>query len=422
MKPYPKYKDSGIEWLGVVPEGWSVKSVWHIFSLGRGRVISHEFIMDNPGDYPVYSSQTEDHGILGYLDSFDFEGDYITWTTDGANAGTVFRRLGKFNCTNVCGTLKAKYDGLTDNAFMAYSLSNATAEFVRYDINPKLMNNVMASIKVPCPSIIEQHAIASFLDRETARIDALISKKERMIELLKEKRIALITQAVTKGLDPNAKMKDSGIEWLGEVPEHWKTTKVGFGYSIQLGKMLQPEPDKPSDIPVKYLKAVNVQWDEITVDEDSLMWASINDLSKYRIQCGDLLVCEGGEAGRAAMLEFEVGDLIIQNALHRVRSSKNNVRYLQFLLQVASNHGWFDIVCNKATIAHFTRDKFSALQIPYPPITEQDLIVRHIQHLCQNTKLTIAKIIDSITFLREYRSSLIHSAVTGKIDLRDYHD
>lgn len=124
------------------------------------------------------------------------------------------------------------------------------------------------------------------------------------------------------------KYKDSGIEWLGEVPEEWKTTKVGFGYSIQLGKMLQPEPDKPSDVLVNYLKAVNVQWDEITVDDDSLMWASDSDLSKYSIRHGDLLVCEGGEAGRAAILEFEVGEMIIQNALHRVRSSENNVRWI----------------------------------------------------------------------------------------------
>ncbi|MFN9292816.1 MAG: restriction endonuclease subunit S, partial [Planctomyces sp.] len=97
-----------VEWLGEVPEHWQLIPVWVLFDIGRGRVISHEEILDNPGDYPVYSSQTENQGVMGYLSSFEFEGDFLTWTTDGANAGTVFRRSGRFNCTNVCGTLKPK--------------------------------------------------------------------------------------------------------------------------------------------------------------------------------------------------------------------------------------------------------------------------------------------------------------------------
>jgi type I restriction enzyme S subunit len=92
---YPKYKSSGIEWLGRIPEHWTVTAIWHQFFLGRGRVISHEYIAENPGHHPVYSSQTESEGVMGYIGTYDFEGDYITWTTDGANAGTVSRRLGR---------------------------------------------------------------------------------------------------------------------------------------------------------------------------------------------------------------------------------------------------------------------------------------------------------------------------------------
>ena len=105
---YESYKDSGVEWLGEVPGHWELISVWLLFELGRGRVISHEEILDNIGNYPVYSSQTENNGEMGRLATFDFEGDYLTWTTDGANAGTVFRRSGKFNCTNVCGTSNSR--------------------------------------------------------------------------------------------------------------------------------------------------------------------------------------------------------------------------------------------------------------------------------------------------------------------------
>ena len=216
------------------------------------------------------------------------------------------------------------------------------------------------------------------------------------------------------------KYKPSGVEWLGEVPEHWEIAKVGNGFSIQLGKMLQPEQDKETDVLVPYLKAISVQWDKVSVNEETQMWASPDEIEKYGVRKGDLLVCEGGEVGRASMLTDDIGMVIIQNALHRVRSKTNSTVFLKYLLQVAANQLWFDILCNKATISHFTRDKFSELMIPYPPLMEQNAIVQHLTDKLRDTQLLLDRITDSITLLREYRASLIHHAVTGKIDLRDY--
>ena len=201
LDPHPKLKPSGIEWLGDVPKHWEILAVWQIFHLGRGRVISHEDISENPGEFPVFSSQTENNGVLGLLGSYDFEGDYLTWTTDGANAGTVFRRVGRFNCTNVCGTLRLKATDTVDNQFATYALGLATHQFVRHDINPKLMNNVMARIRIGVGPFDEQRAIADFLDRETAKIDSLVAKFETAIERLQEYRTALITAAVTGKID-----------------------------------------------------------------------------------------------------------------------------------------------------------------------------------------------------------------------------
>ena len=425
LKPYPKYKDSGIEWLGEAPEGWEILKLKY----------GSDVIM---GQSPSSDNYSDDSDLLPFLQgNADFTTRYPIPRVYCDSANKIVSR------GSILLSVRAPVGALNE-ADQEYGIgrglcainpkSNLLKEYAWYQLHVTRMEldslatgstydavsvDEVADMTVLVPPIEDQQAIATFLDRETSRIDALIQKKERLIELLKEKRIALITQAVTKGLDPNVPMKNSGIEWLGEVPEHWETTKVGFGYSIQLGKMLQPEPDKPSDVLVNYLKAVNVQWDEITVDDESLMWASNSDLSKYRIEQGDLLVCEGGEAGRAAILEFEAGEMIIQNALHRVRSSDNNVRYLLYLLQVASNQGWFDILCNKATIAHFTRDKFSELRIPYPPVREQDVIVSHIQDVTQRTSELVDKLTTSLALLREYRSSLINAAVTGKIDLRD---
>ena len=200
-----KMKDSGIEWMEEIPEEWEICAVNHLFVLGRGRVISHVDILENPGNFPVYSSQTENDGILGHLKTYDFDGDYITWTTDGAKAGTVFRRNGRFNCTNVCGTLKPKNNNKVNNRFAMFALNLATCEFIRHDINPKLMNNVMARIRFGLPTHSEQTAIANHLDRETAKIDTLIEKVQTAIELLREKRSALITAAVTGKIDVREK-------------------------------------------------------------------------------------------------------------------------------------------------------------------------------------------------------------------------
>ena len=201
LDPHPKLKPSGIDWLGDVPEHWTVTAAWHQFFLGRGRVISHGDISEDPGDYPIYSSQTENEGVMGSISTYDFDGEYITWTTDGANAGTVFARQGRFNCTNVCGTLKAKNPARTNIKFVTYALSLATAEFVRHDINPKLMNNVMKGIRVPFPPVEEQQAIADFLDRETAKIDRMVAKVETAVERLREYRTAVVTAAVTGKID-----------------------------------------------------------------------------------------------------------------------------------------------------------------------------------------------------------------------------
>lgn len=436
-----RYKDSGIEWLGEVPEHWGIQKIKHVATYSVSNVDKKTQDGESPillfNYTDVYNNEylTNDMELMaasasqGQIDNFIVHIDDVLITKDSEDWRDIAKpALVKSSAPDiVCGyhlALIRPSKLKTDGKFL-FRLLQSTLINQQFQINSNgvtrygLPKSAIGESLIILPPYVEQQSIIQYLDRETGRIDALIQKKERLIELLKEKRIALITQAVTKGFDPNVPMKDSGIEWLGDVPEHWETTKAGFGYLIQLGKMLQPEPDKPSDVLINYMKAVNVQWDVVTVDDESLMWASNSDLSKYRIQHGDLLVCEGGEAGRAAILEFEVGDMIIQNALHRVRSSDNNVRYLLYLLQVASNQGWFDILCNKATIAHFTRDKFSELRIPYPPVREQDLIVSHILDVTQSTKELVDKITTSIAILREYRSSLINAAVTGKIDLRD---
>lgn len=191
-----KLKDSGIEWIGMIPEHWEVKRVKELFETSRGRVIGQNELIDN-GKYPVYSSQTENDGCLGYIETYDFNKTLITWTTDGANAGTVFKRSGKFNCTNICGTLTPIRKNI-DIDFMAYAVQESTKHNKRIDTNgAKIMSNEMRIIQIVYPQLLDQTAIASYLDKETSKIDCIISNIKSQIEILKEFRKTLINDVVT---------------------------------------------------------------------------------------------------------------------------------------------------------------------------------------------------------------------------------
>jgi type I restriction enzyme S subunit len=191
-----KFKDSGINYINDIPEYWKIERIKDLFYIGRGRVIGQELLVEK-GKYPVYSSQTENDGCLGFIETYDFDNDLLTWTTDGANAGTVFRRSGKFNCTNVCGTLIQKRRNL-DLDYVVYALQESATHNKRIDTNgAKIMNNEMAVINIAFPPLKEQTKIANYLDNKTQTIDKIVSNINTQIQTLKELRKTLINDAVT---------------------------------------------------------------------------------------------------------------------------------------------------------------------------------------------------------------------------------
>ncbi|MDN3675109.1 restriction endonuclease subunit S [Flavobacterium branchiarum] len=191
-----KFKDSNINYINDIPEHWKIERIKDLFYIGRGRVIGQELLVEQ-GKYPVYSSQTENNGCLGFIETYDFDNDLLTWTTDGANAGTVFRRSGKFNCTNVCGTLIPKRRNL-DLDYVVYALQESATHNKRIDTNgAKIMNNEMAVINIAFPPLKEQTKIANYLDNKTQTIDKIVSNINTQMQTLKELRKTLINDAVT---------------------------------------------------------------------------------------------------------------------------------------------------------------------------------------------------------------------------------
>ena len=234
--------------LGNLPLKWEVQKVSDICFIGRGRVISQLELSRHPGTYPVYSSQSKDEGIFGYLDTFDFEGEYVTWTTDGAYAGSVFYRTDKFNCTNVCGTLKAKSDKLLVR-YLAFTLSTRTKKHVSYVGNPKLMNNIMGDILIPLPPLYEQERIAEILDS----IDLTIDRTTTLIQKLKLMKAGLLNDLLTYGLDENGELRDPikhpeqfKDSLLGRIPTEWELQQLSDLSSVDRGKFTHRPRNDPS--------------------------------------------------------------------------------------------------------------------------------------------------------------------------------
>ncbi len=440
-KAYPKYKPSGVEWLGEVPEHWDVVSLRHLFDIKAGGDLKEEFYSEEKTEkhpYPIYTNSIKSSEAYGFSSKPFFKSNTITVTGRG-EIGYAYYRDHEYDAIIRLLVLTPKKKAPCK--YYSYFINSMLNFFGGSTAVSQLSTEQISPYKVFTPPLPEQQAIAAFLDHETGRMDALVTKKQRLLELLAEQRTALISRAVTRGLFdlvqpddpdfgqwsplhssafiPHPSYKPSGVEWLGEVPEHWGVKRAGLAYSIQLGKMLQPDTSASEDEQYKYLKALHVQWENIRVDDLPEMWASKTELGKYSVKKGDLLVCEGGEVGRAGILKDDLHNVIIQNSLHRVRSKNNLNSYLMYVLKNAASKNWFDILCNKATIAHFTGDKFSALRIPLPPLPEQQANAAFLDRETAKIDTLSVKVTTAIERLKEYRTALISSAVTGKIDVRE---
>jgi len=217
---------------------------------------------------------------------------------------------------------------------------------------------------------------------------------------------------------PYPEYKDSGVEWLETVPASWQICAVKRKFDIYLGKMLQPEPASAHDLKVPYLKAANVQWEDIDLNSLQTMWASKEEIQSGQVAMGDLLVCEGGEVGRAAILNKKPEEpTIIQNSLHRVRSQSEMAKFLMYLLEVSASGGWLAVECNKATIQHFTRDKFGSLRIVLPSLEDQRRILTFVDRETAKIDALIEKKERLIELLKEKRTAIITQAVTKGLDL-----
>ena len=390
-------KHSGIEWIGEIPKGWRILQVKNLCQISRGRVIPITD-MDDSYTYPVYSSQTKNNGCMGYINTYDYNGDALTWTTDGANAGTMFYRTGLFNCTNVCGILQQKQiDIKSDIKFLLYSIGFSARHNRRLDINGfKIMSNEMAEIKFVLPSLSEQQKIANYLDKVCGEMDEIIALQEQMIEELKAYKQSVITEAVTKGLNPDVPMRDSGIDWIGEIPEHWKIERLKFLCSIQTGNQDTQDARQDGEYPF-YVRSPKVEHS-----------------SKCSFE-GEGILMAGDGAGAGRVFHHAFGKYAVHQRVYRLSEFSNKIDTNYLFHYISSLFcKVMDMGSAQSTVPSVRLPMLLNFVVCTPHLSEQQSIASYLDTKCTEIDALIAIKQAKIEELKDYKKSVIYEYVTGK--------
>lgn len=288
------------------------------------------------------------------------------------------------------------------------------------DFRKRLSWDRCKHMKVPVPPLEEQNRIVKFACNVGAKVHLVTQKLQQQLDLLNEYRQSLITRAVTKGLDPNVEMKDSGVEWIGSIPREWKTSKISFVSDVTLGKMLCPRQTDSEQTLETYLCAGSISWDGVK-DYIKEMWFSSKEKSELLLIAGDVLVVEGGAGfGMTTLYKGEHSPCYFQNSIIRVRGHHNVMTsdFINYWMRFTYT-AYLKTVCNEATFSHYTKEKVSETPILVPPLNEQKKIADFCKLVDERVKTIYAGIENQISKLNEYRSSLISAAVTGQLAIEE---
>lgn len=433
MRRYSKYKDSGIEWLGEIPAQWEVCRLKYAASVNDAILPE-----TTPPDYELLyvdiGSVDAGKGIVK-RESMVFDeapsrarrtvkdGDVIVSTVRTYLRAIAAIKQPEPNLVVSTGFAVVRPNGTLESGFASYALDSpyfvekVVAESVGVSY-PAINPSELACLSLVLPPAEEQRAIAEFLDRETGRIDGLIEKKQRQIEFLQEKRTALISHAVTKGLDPNAKMKPSGIDWLGEIPEGWVVTKLLF-VTESIGDGLHGTPEYLDSSGLYFVNGNNL------VDEEIRFFDSTREVAPEAYQANKLplgknsvLLSINGTIGNVGVYRGEE-IMLGKSAAYINCGPKLNRLFLAKQLQSDFVRCYIDLELTGTTIKNLSLASIRQMPIAQPPLSEQSEICKTIEEQTEKVDSLITTVRDGIAVLHEYRTALISAAVTGKIDVRE---
>lgn len=371
---------------------------------------NHNFVPEDLSNYKVLRK-----GQFGMNKMKAWQGSYGISDFDGIVSPAYF-------IFNLSDNISPKYFHRAIRSKLYISFFGSASDGVRigqWDLAKSRMKHI--PFLIPPPS--EQTRIAHFLDQKTAQIDQAIAQKERLIELLKERRQILIHNAVTRGLDPNVRVKDSGVEWIGEVPEGWEVKRLKYFSTVQSGITLGKTYGGSKHITLPYLRVANVQAGYLDLSSMSEITIPISDVHKYLVRKKDILVTEGGDIdklGRGTMWQGEIENCLHQNHIFAIRVD-HTIALSEFTeICLGSDYGrkYFTNTANKTTnLASTNSTKLGNFPVAMPTLSEQYDIVNHVANLNKKIGAAIACKQSEIEKLKEYKATLINSAVTGKIKI-----
>ena len=409
MKKYESYKDSSIHWWGAVPSHWDLLKAKHMFSLIT------ESVSDS--SLPKVALENIESGTGRFIPTeSDFMGEGVEFETDDILFGKLRPYLAK--------VYKAEFRGQSvGDIYVFRGHLKQTSGFLKYLLlsypfisvvdgstygakMPRANWDFISHMILPCPPKKEQEAIASYLDYKVGQIDVAIAEKEQMLEDLKNYRTAIISEAVTKGLDKNAEMKDSGIEWCGYIPCHWQVLKLGYVFQ-NLDYLREP-------ISSENRNRVDPQFDYYGAS------GIIDKIDSYNVNDKVLLIAEDGAnlVSRNLPLIYKAeGKFWVNNHAHILKPIAADYDYMAYLLEVVDYTSYI----TGSAQPKLSQDKLSSVRLPIPPIEEQKSISSILNEKIPMIDISITEIELGIEDLKTYRSAIISEAVTGKVDLRDWN-
>lgn len=411
-------KDSGIEWIGDYPNDWCIARIKDFFNFQKGKnaqLYTQIFLGEHIGDIPVYSGQTENEGIMGLTDRFDYNVDSCLFTTTvGAKVMSPKYLTGKFCLSQNCMIMIKKKE--CSDKFFYYSLFplfDYKKSIIPSYMQPSLRVEDMKTFNVVLPKLLEQEKIANFLDSKCFEIDNLTKDIEHQIETLEEYKKSVIAEAVTKGLNPDVEMKDSGVDWIGKIPKNWTIRRIKTLGEYRNGLTYSPTDMCDENEGTLVLRSSNVQKGKIVYDDNVYVKCSVpKDLY---VKQNDILICSRNGSrelvGKNALIvnddkeTFGAFMMIYRTKYYRFMYYALNSNQMSYYLG-----SFFTSTINQLTGFNFGNMKF----IYCPDENEQQEIADYLDAKCSEIDSIISDKKKQIEILTEYKKSLIYEYVTGK--------
>lgn len=441
MKKYDKYKDSGIEWIGQMPEHWDVVKMKYVLSgIQDGthgtynRVTTGEYLLSAKNVFEDGLRLTDNESMVSLEDyksiisnGFPKNGDILICCVGTIGRCCIYNLDKAIAFQRSVTFLRVNERYL--NRFLLYNLRSTFAadqigQYAKTSAQSGVYMGDLKQIVVSLPPLSEQEAIAAYLDEKTGQIDALMAEKSEQLKDLQTLRTSIITEAVTKGLNPKAPMKDSGIEWIGEIPEGWETRKIKsvskvngrIGYRGYTTDDLVSQGEGAFAIGGKHISNCVLDLS----NPDFISWEKYYESPEIMVKKGDIVMAQRGSLGKAAIIEAEIGPATINPSLVLLNNITCDNKYLYFYLVSSSTLSLIGLLNTATAVPMISQNQIENMRIPLPPLSEQRAIAAYLDEKTSEIDAMKAELTAQIEDLKTLRTSLITEAVTGQVDVRDW--